>query len=239
MLHSTRGIVFHQVKYSETSIIAKIYTEQFGLKSYLFRGARKKKSNTQAALLQHLNLLELEVYQREKKEIQQVKEIKMAYPFKTIPYDIRKSSILIFLNEILYQVIREEEPNPDLFQFLYQAIQLLDNKEKNLASFHFIFLIQLTRFLGFFPRNNYSDTHHTFNLSEGEFSSMSLPGNYFAPSPYGRLLSQIMELQPDASYSIPSPVRNSLLEIILNYYKLHVPGMKDIKSLDVLKSIFD
>lgn len=239
MLHSTRGIVFHQVKYSETSIIAKIYTEQFGLKSYIIRGARKKKSNTQAALLQHLNLLELEVYQRDKKEIQQVREIKIASPFKNTPFDIRKSSILIFLNEILYQTIREEEANPELFQFLYQALQFLDKKEKNLAGFHFIFLIQLTRFLGFFPRNNYSETLETFDLTEGEFCSTSLTSNYFAPAPYGRVLSQIMELHLEDSYQIPSSLRNNLLEIIINYYKLHVPGMKDIKSLDVLKSIFD
>ncbi|MCD4664768.1 MAG: DNA repair protein RecO [Bacteroidales bacterium] len=169
MLHKTRGIVLNKVKYSETSLIVKIYTELFGLQSYLIRGIRNKKSKIKPSLLQHLALIELIVYHKEKKSIQHIKEIKSAYQFKSVPFDIRKSSIIIFLNEILYKVIKEEESNKSLFEFLFNTIQILDINEKGVSDFHLIFLVQLTKFLGFFPKNNFSKTRDNFNLEDGEF----------------------------------------------------------------------
>ncbi len=239
MLHNTRGIIFRQTKYSETSIIVKIYTELFGLQSYLIKGIRNKKSLIKPALLEHLTLVDLIAYHKEKKNIQHIKEIKIGYPLKTIHTDIRKSSIIIFLNEILFKVIREEEANPSLFSFLYNSIQSLDLQEKSFSNFHLIFLIHLTKYLGFFPNNNYSLQSSYFNLQEGVFTSNK--SDLIAEKPFSEYLSKltITGLEKQETFSILPQHRNDLLEIILRYYQLHMPVAMNIKSHHVLQTVLN
>jgi DNA repair protein RecO (recombination protein O) len=240
MLQSTRGIVFHQLKYSETSIIVKIYTEKYGLQSFLVRGARKKNALIKASHLQHLALVELEIYRKESKDLQHIKELKVIFPFQSIPMDIRKSTMLVFMNEVLYKVIREEEPNPDLFEYIINAIQILELKADHFSSIHILFLIQLTKFLGFFPKNNYSETDTNFDLQEGEFNNTIGPETAIAVEPYSRYISALCSAAFDRIEEIriqPSH-KNKLIEIILNFYRLHLPGIDEFKSHLVLKSVF-
>lgn len=238
MLHHTRGIVLHQVRYSETSLIVKIYTELFGLQSYMIRGVRGKRSNVKAAQIQHLALLDMVVYHRENKDIQNIRELKTAFQFSTIPFDIRKSSIVIFLNEIIYNVIREQEPNPALFQYLFGALQNLDTLEKDISGFHLRFLVQLTRYLGFFPRNNYSSRNPVFDLQEGLFTNQSLHHLLFIEEPLSRYFSALA-FEETGTIPIPIEQRNELLDYILRYYSLHVAGMKPVKSHIVLQTVFN
>lgn len=240
MLQTTRGIVFHQIKYSETSIIVKIYTEQFGLQSFLVRGARKKNAKIKASQLQHLSLVELEVFRKESKDLQIIKELKVIFPFQSIPLDIRKSTILIFLNEVLYKVIKEEEPNPELFEYIQNVIQILDLKTSNFTTIHFLFLVHLTRFLGFFPKNNYSISNPNFDLKEGQFSSDIGPESFISVEPYSKYISMMCDttFKRIDEMKIPTVHKNNLLEIILNYYKHHIPGIIEFKSHAVLKSVF-
>lgn len=241
MLHNTPGIVLHQVKYSETSVIAKIYTELFGLQSYMIRGIRSKKSKIKSALLQHLTLVDLVVDHKEKSNIHNIREIKIAYPFQSIPYNIHKSSIAVFLNEILYHVIKEEEANVDLFQFLFHALQILDLKEDNFNTFHYLFLIQLSKYLGFYPKNNYSEKECNFNLEDGKFTDQKGPENLFIPSPYSIYISGLSKqtFENLESTKINSIHRNQLLEILLNYYRLHLPVPLKIKSHLVLQTVLN
>ena len=122
MLVKTRGIVLSYIKYRESSIIAKVYTEQLGVQSYIINGVRKKGSGSRIALFQPFTLLDMVVYTSQKGGLTRISEYKSAYPFGSIPFDIRKSSILLFLAEIVSKTIKEEEENPQLFNFLYQAI---------------------------------------------------------------------------------------------------------------------
>ena len=241
MLHNTRGIVFHQVKYSETSMIVRIYTELFGLQSYLIRGIRSKKSKIKPALLQHLSLLDLIVYHKEKKDIQNIKEVKIAYPYKTIPYEIKKSSVAVFLNEVLYKVIREQEANPELFAFLFNSLQILDLREKGISDFYLIFLIRLTKYLGFFPKNNFSVQNCNFNLEEGLFNSNKEPKELIVNRPYSEYLSNLTEstYENSAELKILPQHRSKLLEVILNYYQLHIPVIMNIKSHHVLQTVLN
>ncbi len=240
MLQSTRGIVFHQIKYSETSIIVKIYTEKFGLKSFLVRDARKKNAKIKASQLQHLALIELETYQRGSKDLQFIRELKVLFPFQSIPVDIRKSAIVVFLNEVLYKVIREEEPNPELFEYIFNAIQILDLKNSHFSTIHLLFLVQLSRFLGFFPKNNYSATNPNFDLQEGVFSSAVGLDSMIALEPYSKYISSLCftSFENLDDFQIHSLHKNQLLEIILNFYRLHLPGITEFKSFAVLKSVF-
>ena len=239
MLHHTRGIVFHQIKYSETSIIAKIYTELFGLQSYLIRGIRSKRSMVKPALLQHLTLVDLVAYHKEKKDIQSLKEIKIGYPLKTIHTEIKKSSIIVFLNEIIHKVIREEEANQPLFTFIYNSVISLDSKENSVSNFHLIFMTQLTKYLGFFPKNNYSKQNKYFNLQEGVFTS-SLE-DLLVKEPFSGYLSAltISEIENPEKFSIQYQHRKDLLDIILKYYQLHIPVTLNIKSNTVLQAVLN
>ena len=139
MLHKTKGIVLRTVDYSDSSIIAKIYTELFGIQSYLIKGARRKNASVKANLFQPLSLLELVVYKKEKKQLQTLKEARPEMHFASIPNEPAKISILFFLNEIVLKCLHEEENNSELFSFLHETVQTLDSSEKNYNNLHLIF----------------------------------------------------------------------------------------------------
>ncbi len=236
MLHQTRGIVFHRVKYSETSLIVKIYTEQFGLQSYMIRGMRSKKSLVKPALLQPLTLVEIVVYHKENNDLQHLKEIKINYPFQTIPFDLRKSSVILFLNEVLYNVIREQESNSSLFDFLYNSIVSLDKMENGIAGFHLCFLMQLTKYLGFSPKRNFDEENSVFDLQEGVFKHQPISSELTIPMPVSEYFAKLIgpENMPEI---IPPRYRSTLLDYLIRYYKIHIPGIKEIKSHAILHRV--
>src|ERR1700739_4007717 len=130
MFHKTKGIVLHTTKFSETSVIVRIYTEKLGLVSYIVKGVRAAKSKAKAALLQPLTLLEMEVSHRENKSLQYIKEFRRAYNYQSIPFDTLKSAIAVFLLEVISKSIREHEQNDEMFDFIYDSLCALDQSEK-------------------------------------------------------------------------------------------------------------
>jgi DNA repair protein RecO (recombination protein O) len=156
MLHKTRGIVFHVTEYSESSVVAKIYTELFGLQSYLINSARKKSPKIKPASLQPLSLIDLMVYHKERSGLQRLAEARTQPALKSIPFDIRKSSIVLFINEVLLKSVKEEESNRALFDFIFSSVELLDLQDEVQSDFHLVFLLQLTKYLGFYPQDNFS-----------------------------------------------------------------------------------
>jgi DNA repair protein RecO (recombination protein O) len=137
-------------------------------------------------------------------------------------------------------VIREEEPNPELFEYIFNAIQILDLKDSYFANIHLLFLIQLSRFLGFFPKDNYSATNPNFDLQEGEFSNAIGLESMIAVEPYSKYISLLCNTSFEnlENIQIHSSHKNQLLEIILTFYRLHLPGITEFKSFEVLKSVF-
>jgi DNA repair protein RecO (recombination protein O) len=243
MLHSTKGIVFHSIKYAETSIIVKIYTGIFGIQSYLIKGIRNQKSKIKPGLFQSMTLLDLVVYRKDKHALQSVREVSLAHPFKTIPFDIRKSSVALFINELVYKAIREEEPNPDLFEFLWQTCLHLDETEESVATFHISFALQLMHHLGIFPQNNHSPELPIFNLREGFFQA-SIPGHtQYLDEANSRLFHNLLATcnnDPDFLGDTPwgvSTDRNWMLETILTYYQLHLPGFRGVQSHHILHDV--
>ncbi|MBU1014240.1 MAG: DNA repair protein RecO [Bacteroidetes bacterium] len=239
MISSSRGIVFHQLKYSETSIIAKIFTEKFGLQSYIIKGARRKKSKISPVVFQHLSLVELTANHKEKSNIHFLQDVRLTYQYSSIPYDIHKSSILLLINEILYRSIKEEEVNTELFDFISNSLQWLDLRASGFANFHLVFLLQLSKYLGFFPKGLYSDTYNIFNMNSGCFESV-IPNhpNYFnekAAYQFSLLVQVSFENMLDVPLN--STARNNLLNNIIEYYQLHVPNLGTPKSLKVLKEV--
>lgn len=239
MLQSTRGIVFKQFKYSESSIIVKIYTEDFGLQSYIVKGVRSKRSKTKPALFQPLNLLDLVVYHKEGKTLNHVKEVKLSFPYQSIPIDITKRSLLFFLNELLFRSVKEETPNQSLFEWIFHSLTWLDLSDNNSVNYHLVFMLQLTRFLGFFPKKNSSEQFEFFDLQEGLFLSRQPEHpNYIKGKPV-----ILLERLQDANFEMSGKIeintneRRHLLESLIVYYRLHLPGFGEMKSPEVLKSV--
>jgi DNA repair protein RecO (recombination protein O) len=240
MLYSTQGIVLHSIKFSDTSMVVRILTRNFGLQSYLVQGVRKKGSKVKANLFQHLNLVEMVVWHKETQGLQRIKEIKNAHLLMNMGGDIRKSALAMFLSEMLLNAFHHHESQPEAFDFIFKGILKLELLEKNLSSFHIIFLLQLTRFLGFAPSEGYSNKNCCFNLTEGIYEAN--------PNSMGKILSpeesacffQLSQSTLTGDYEVPVPaaLRRTLLQHIVIYYRLHIEGFKEIKSLEILESVF-
>jgi len=239
MLCKTRGIALHSVKYSETSIIVRIYTDQFGLQSYLIKGIRSKRSKIKAGLFQPMTLLDLVAYRKENTGLQSIKEVRIAIPYKTIPFDIRKSSIALFLNELLFKSIREEEKNQELFDFIWNSCLQLDSITDSPVCFHLVFAMLLTRFLGIMPQLDHSNDRPIFNLVEGHFQSVIPKHPHFLDQETScSFLSISMTPLQNVSFLVLAPlVRAKLLTGIITYYQIHLPGFKGMQSHHVLHNV--
>jgi DNA repair protein RecO (recombination protein O) len=240
MHYKTKGIVLHQVKYAESSIIVKIYTELFGLKSFIFNGVRKKKSFLKANIFQPLSLVELVLNHKENVSIQHVKEIRSSYQFISIPYDVKKSSMVLFLNELLFKTIREEEANQELFDFLHQSILTLDITNKNYSNFHLYFALHLTRYLGFAPSVNYSEECCYFHLSEGIFKNKFFDDNYHIKKHVSAVLFMLAttDLDPVLPLELSQAMRQEILKTLIQYYQIHQPTLKGINAHQILEEVF-
>ena len=240
MINKVKGLVLHHVKYKESSAVLYTYTDLFGRQAYLVNNIRGKRSKLPGNLLQPLTLLEIEAYHKESRELQRLKEMRNYIPYRTIPFDHQKSSQSLFLAELLYKVLREEDPNSELFAFLEQSLQLLDVSEEGVANFHIIFLVHLTRFLGFFPENNYSKDRKGFDMRNGQFSDGSEGHPDFFDGGSSELLSQLLgtSFKDMAQVSVNQDERKAFLENIIDYYRLHIYGFGNLKSLPVLHELY-
>jgi DNA repair protein RecO (recombination protein O) len=240
MLHKTRGIVLRTVNYSDTSIITKIYTEEFGVQTYLIKGAKRKSASIKANLFQPLSLLDLVVYKKEKKRLEILKEASVEIHFTSIPGDPAKTSILFFLNEILLKCLQEEENNPELFSFLHESMQTLESAEKNIANFYLIFLIRLSRFLGFYPQGKYSETNPIFDMQEGGFTNSEPMHPNFLNLENSMLIGKLLvsNYYSMDALALSGKERKELLDILLRFYHLHLSNMGSISSHKVLEQVF-
>ena len=240
MIHKTRGIVLHTTRYGESSLVVHCYTEQFGRQSLMVKGVRKSRKNNRTNLFQPLFILDLELYHKNTREVQLVKEVSRAIPLNSIPYEITKSTQAIFIAEVLYRVVKEEEPNPMLTHFLINTIQYLDALGESSPDFHIIFLFQLSRYLGFYPQNNYGELNKFFDLSNGMFKTHMGDPEATLDESVSILWSLFMNLdyQSVKETWLNSTHRKIVLDNLVRYYKFHISGMGDIRSLVVLHDFF-
>jgi len=242
MLHTTRGIVLRTIRYNDKSVIANIYTELFGLQGYLvytgknLSAGRHGKKN---ALLQPLTCLELTVQHKPNVSLQRIKEVQCSPVFTDIPYNTTKSSLGIFIAEVIYRSVKEEESNLPLFEFLLESILLLDEEKNSCSNFHLAFLVQLSGYLGFFPGNEYSETYCFFDLEEGIFINHKPVHPLFISAELSCCFAQLMNnsIQQHSALSINKTQRKELLNALMNFYRLHLHGMSEIKSHRVLEEV--
>lgn len=239
MLSKTRGIVLHKIKYSDTSVIVHLYTEDFGKQVYLIKGAFSKKAKLKSVLFQPLTLLEIETVYRSNKNFQTLKEVKAEPLLLSISGNIIKSSIALFMAEILYKVLIEESGNKEKFEFLFNTIQLLDLSDHGINNFHLSFLIKFSKYLGFYPNNNYSQVNKYFDLINGSFVQFIPSHNHYLTEDLSELLSNFMNgMNGDHVFKLSNKARLCLLENLIDYYRIHVENLGSIKALSVLNDVF-
>lgn len=232
----TKAIVLSALKYQEKSLIVKCFTQSDGLKSYFVRDAfSNRKSNQKIAYFQPLTILEIEAVHKNKGTLENLKEIKIASPFHSIHFDVIKSTMVMFLSEMLHHSIHEEEKNEHFFAFLETALHWLDNNEET-ANFHLIFLLETTKYLGFYPDVSDIDLPF-FEMTEGLFSPFHAISSLSEQETvlFKKLLSLKFEKDQKTFHNIE---RQLLLKILIDYYSFHLDGFKKPKSLEVLKEVF-
>lgn len=236
MLVKTKAIVISSIKFQEKSLIVKCFTLSDGLKSYFVRDAfSSRKSNQKIAYFQPFSILEVEAIHKNKGTLENFKEIKLATPFQTIHSDIIKSTIVLFLSEMMHYSIHEEEKNEALFTYLETALLWLDAHD-DMANFHLIFLLEATKYLGFYP--DISDIEFPFfEMTEGIFTPFNAISSLseHETTLFKKLLSLKFDTDQKTFHIIE---RQLLLKILIDYYSFHLEGFRRPKSLDVLKEVF-
>ena len=239
MIEKTSGILLHAVKYSETSLIASIYTEDYGRQSFIINGIHGKNSTVRAAVFQPLYLLDLEIYYKSGREIHRIKNARISFPYSNIPFDIRKSTQVLFLSEVLYKCLREEEPNIELFDFLYHSLTLLDLTEAGISNFHIWFLFKLTRFLGFSPNREDAEICNFFDLQTARFVSHEPLHSQFTDKHLTILFTRLFNIDSSSIENLDytQHERRLVLEKLLEFYHIHLGNLGEFKSLEVLKEV--
>ena len=237
MIVRTRSIVLNYFRYGETDLIVNLYTEELGRQTIFVKGAHNKKSAVRSVLFQPLYLVETEIHHRSNRQMQRISSIQVCQILQGIPFDPVKSSIAFFIAEILGKTLKEEEANPDLFNFLYQAIQTLDLNERGTANFHLLFLIHYTRYLGFYPHSEDSPDNLWIDLRQNHMMVFPLLPSYME---FNQLLSRLYHtgFERLGDIHLDHHQRNELTEFILSYYSKHVDDFGKVKSFPILRNVF-
>jgi len=232
MLQKTRGIVLNYIKYKETSVIVKIYTEVFGLQSFIINGIRSKASKKSLALFQPLTLLDLVIYSKNNENkpegIRRMSEFKTSLTFQSIPFDMKKTAMAIFITEIISKSLKEvhvEESN--VFSFLYSGVVYLDGATKGFENFHIQLLTQLTNYIGFgiFKEDDLKSLENEL-LGLEDLDNLS------------RKIIQLAKGAFGSEITLTNEQRKAILNIILTYYTIHIEGFGNIKSKPILNQLF-
>ena len=238
MITATRAIVLSHLRYGDSSLIVNLYAESMGRQVVFVQGAFSKKSSMRAALFQPLHIVETNLHYRANRQMQRVSNVQMYCPFQSIPFDPVKSCIALFIAEILYKTLKEEEANAGLFNFLLHSIQTLDLNERGTANFHLAFLVHYSRYLGFYPNTEQASDHIWFDSQKGSF--VPTPAASSPIPEYNHLLTHLfgMSFEHLDSLQINHHQRNYLTEYLLGYYSTHIANFGKLKSYPVLRNVF-
>lgn len=239
MLITTKAIVLGTLKYGESDLIVKAFTQSSGLRSYMIRGVLKaKKGKFRASQFLLLTQLEVVANHKDKGTLESLRDAKIIHPYQNLHMDVRKSSVIFFLGEVLRNAVKEEEANHNLYEYLTTSLQWFDQQEKS-PNFHLLFLLKLTRYLGFYPDDSQKDLA-TFNLVDGTFQDAET-NDYCISDQKLELLKRLLGTDFEGLHQIKlnKQQRSEFLVMLLDYYTLHLHGFQKPKSLTVLNELFD
>jgi DNA repair protein RecO (recombination protein O) len=220
MLHKTRGIVFRFTKYGETSIIVTIFTELFGLQSYIVNGVRSKTAKNKIALYQPLTLLNLVAYHRENANIERIKEISCFHPYQTLNADIKKSTMAMFITELINKTVKDESHTRDMFEFLSTSLIAIDSLKTDYENSHLVFMIRLSRYLGF-------GVQYANEVMAGKLTDEKTE----------IVLKELVEADFDRAVFLTNLQRKNILDLLIRFYADHIENMGELKSVQVLRDV--
>ncbi len=243
MIQSTKGIVLRAVKFGETSLIVTIYTELFGLQSYLVNGIRtsSKKGGSKANVFQPAAILDLVVYHNELKNLQRIKEFKWGYLYQHLFNDVLKNSVALFMVELIVKSVKQPESHSDLFLFLEDAFVHLDQSSRVvMANFPLFFALHLASFLGLRMQEDYSPQRSFLDLSEGSFASEQPRHPHFLSGSYSYITSQLLKSRHPSELEhiqLNQESRRVLIEAYQDFYALHIADFGRMQTLAVLQAV--
>lgn len=241
MIYTTKGIVLRTVKYGETSVIASVFTERFGIQSYMVNNVRTSGKSSKAHFFQPSSILDMEVYHNDLKNLQRIKDLKWSPIYKTLLSDVIKNSIALYMVELLQKTLKQPEPNADLFSFCEDAFLLLDTANNEVAAnFPIYFSLQLAPFLGIRLQDNYSDASNSFDIREGKFTDVNLMSEHRVDADTSYHISQLLKVMHPhdlGEIKINRGIRFAILKHLEDYYTWHVPEFGSLKTLPILSAV--
>ncbi len=239
MLIKTRGIIFKAKKYSETSVIVDVFTEEKGLRSYIVSGVRSKRPTVSAGLLQPMTPVDLVVYHRDDQDLTRLKEVRPHHVFQAIPFDIRRSSVGLFMVEVARNAVLGHEPNEALFEFLLRYFVFLDETKQLIANLHLHFMLHLTDFLGCQPGGDFGEETPYFDLQEGFFTKEKPFHHHWLSEQTSAKFYQLLTLPLERCHEVPfeREERRTLVKNLLVYYRLHIENFQPVHSHEVLEEV--
>ena len=233
MLIATKAIVLKSFKFQESSLIVKMFTESNGVQTFMVKGVRSVRANGKAAMFQSGMILDIIMYYQEHKSFKTLKEYKASYVYSTALYDIRKSSVLMFLLEVLEQCIHADHEDDQLFMFISNALINFDKEDFD-PDFHIYFLLELMKHLGIYPSGRYGASTPYFDIREGEFVAFQENRPFILAQDDAGLFAKVALDQGELSNRNE---RKKVLEIIIEYFTFHIEQFKGVKSLKVLETV--
>lgn len=241
MIFNTRGIVLRLVKYGESSGITTVFTERFGIQSYLVNGIRSQK-NPKAYLYQPGSLVDMQVYHNAMKNLQRIKECSWSVVYDKLLSSVKTNAVSLYVTEMLLHTLREPEEHPELFSFCVAVYAHIDKADGNaLANFPLYFSVHLARHLGFAIRNDFSEARPYFHLKEGCFFAERQPGNSADEAPLNIALSSMLSCRMEEldTLKLNGNIRRQLLTVMDKYFHWHLPDFVSLKTPEVLGKILN
>jgi DNA repair protein RecO (recombination protein O) len=239
MLYKTEGIVLNIIKYSDRYAITNVFTPDFGATSYLLPLSNSKKSKLKNSLFFPFSILKMEVEHLPNKEIQKLKEVERLLPLYDICTDMSKVSLVFFLSEFLHKVLKESDNNAITYEYIKTSVETLEEAERGVANFHIAFMIGLTRFIGIYPNWNNYKTDRYFDMLNGEFKHNIPSHNHYLKQEESRYLKYLNRINYSNmhKFKLSRENKNTIINYLLEYYRLHLYDFPKLKSLEVLREL--
>lgn len=238
-IYKSKAIVLRTLKYRETSLIADLYTREKGLRSFIINGVRSNRKSKKTSLYSVMSIVDIVAYEKPNNKLARIKEAKLALIYEKLPFNVIKSSIGLLMTEIARNAIKEQDSQPELFDFLAAWFSYLDKHAVVLKHIPLLFLVELSHYLGISPDNNYNNDQTIFDLENGRFESDIQHLKWSLPAEQSQHLHSLLSTKKSSidQLKIPKEVRTPLLKNLIKYYQYHLPNFADLKSLEVLTQV--
>lgn len=235
MFVSSKALVLHKTKFADSGIVVKFFTERYGTQTFIVKNAFSNKNRHLLPLLAPLSMVELQFDDRKLNQLMYLKELNCYRQYQNIPYDIIKSSLLMFYSELLYRLLYEYGEDSQLYSFIERRMMDLDEVEKVRPDTHIDFMLQMSRILGFAPVSNFDNSHQIFSIPQSSFVHNWVDEEQnLSPAASKALFAMMNDPLPQPA---PKTIRNELLQGILRYYKHHNEHIGKIESVSILADI--